>query len=927
MTDTTTSQPETAPGAEQTFQQALQQTLQQGRIHHQAGQLQQAEQHYRAILQAEPQHPEANHHLGVLAVETQQPVAGLPHFEVALAARPESARYWLSYIEALFQASQTDLAQQMLALGRQHGLEGEAAEALAQKLKVGQRNAEPSAAEQKITLGAIPRALPTPAQHRKKKLESASPAKPVAKALQRNGGRRQPKPQKMNTLVGLFNQERYAEAEIRARNVTEQFPHYGFGWNLLGAALQQQGRSAEALGSMQKAVRLSPGDAEGHSNLGNVLRDLRQLDEAMHSYRRALKIKPDYAEAHNNLGNALRDLGQIDNAIASYRHALKLAPDYAMALNNLGAVLQDCGQLEEAVTCLRRAVEIKPDFDMALNNLALVFNAQGKAMTALNTVCRSLRIRETANAKRIFVDCLVHLRLKLVGSDVRVTLVRALSEPWGRPSDLAPSCIYLLKHDPHIGEAVARVAQAWPRRLAAQDLFGPQGIAAVAADPLLCALLDSAPICDIELERFLTMARHALLSVATGERTCGGVDDAVLNFYGALARQCFINEYVFAWTDEEAKQALSLRDAMAASLKAEAEIPALWPLAVAAYFPLHRLALADRLAARTWPDAVSAVLAQQVQEPAQERNYRTTIPCLTSVEDEVSLLVQHQYEENPYPRWIKTAPAGKALTIDNDVRHHFPLTPFRSPAKGSGADILIAGCGTGQQSIETAQRYPAAQVLAVDLSCSSLCYAKRKTHALGVTSIEYAQADILKLGMLGRSFDFIVCTGVLHHLDDPLAGWRVLLSLLRPGGFMHLAFYSELARRDIVRARAFIVERGYASTAEDIRRCRQDLANFDANAGFGSVLKSSDFFSISACRDLLFHVQEHRLTLPGIAAFLRDNGLQFLGFQLDAPVLRAFQRRYPDDLAGTNLDHWQRFESENPDTFFGMYQFWVQKVD
>ena len=75
-------------------------------------------------------------------------------------------------------------------------------------------------------------------------------------------------------------------------------------------------------------------------------------------------------------------------------------------------------------------------------------------------------------------------------------------------------------------------------------------------------------------------------------------------------------------------------------------------------------------------------------------------------------------------------------------------------------------------------------MLAVDLSLSSLCYAKRKTRELGLTNITYAQADILRLGTLPRRFDVIESSGVLHHLADPLAGWRVLLSLLRPGGFM-----------------------------------------------------------------------------------------------------------------------------------------------
>ena len=141
----------------------------------------------------------------------------------------------------------------------------------------------------------------------------------------------------------------------------------------------------------------------------------------------------------------------------------------------------------------------------------------------------------------------------------------------------------------------------------------------------------------------------------------------------------------------------------------------------------------------------------------------------------------------------------------------------------SAPEVLIAGCGTGSHSILAAQRFRGARVLAIDLSLSSISYAKRKTQELGITNIEYAQADILKLGDIARTFDIIESGGVLHHLADPFLGWRILLSRLRPGGFMRLGFYSELARRHVVKAREFIAARGYASTPDDIRRFRQDL--------------------------------------------------------------------------------------------------------
>ena len=151
---------------------------------------------------------------------------------------------------------------------------------------------------------------------------------------------------------------------------------------------------------------------------------------------------------------------------------------------------------------------------MALNNLASALIAQGKPAAAFNVVKRSLQIEESDDAKSIFVTCLSRARGVPDDKGLRPLVVRALSEHWGWPSDLTRICIDLVKLDPDIAGCVARAVEAWPRPLPGQTLFGANGLAAVAADPLLSALLDAAPICDIEMERFLTMARRALLDAA-----------------------------------------------------------------------------------------------------------------------------------------------------------------------------------------------------------------------------------------------------------------------------------------------------------------------------------------------------------------------------------------------------------------------------
>ena len=506
--------------------------------------------------------------------------------------------------------------------------------------------------------------------------------------------------------------------------------------------------------------------------------------------------------------------------------------------------------------------------------------------------------------------------------DLRKNLIRALSEPWGRPADIAKLGASLLKHSGATSECINRVASAWSGRLTPQELFTPGEFAQICDDELLRCLLKSTFICDIELERFLTATRCTLLQ-SSAEVNAANLGEDGLRFCCALAHQCFINEYIFGYTDDELEQAHQLRTQVVQSLVSENSVPELWFVIVAMYFPLASLPMAQLILDRSWSDPVSELVLRQVQEWQEEQHLRPCIRRLTPVNDRVSRAVQQQYEENPYPRWVMAAPVAIATTIDGYLRRRFPLVPFRRMEKRA-VDILIAGCGTGQHSIETAQQFIGAQVLAIDLSLASLCYAKRKTRELELSNIDYAQADILHLEAIGRDFDVIDASGVLHHLADPLSGWRMLRSMLRPGGFMRVGLYSKLARRNIVDARTIIAQRGYRASPEDMRQCRQLVATLADARPARRVTEMSDFFSMSTCRDLLFHVQEHQFTLPEIGVFLKQNRLQLLGFEIHGQVLQSYRARFPDDQTMTDLNSWHSYEKQNPAIFAGMYQFWIQ---
>jgi 2-polyprenyl-3-methyl-5-hydroxy-6-metoxy-1,4-benzoquinol methylase len=641
------------------------------------------------------------------------------------------------------------------------------------------------------------------------------------------------------------------------------------------------------------------------------------------SKARAAERNGDFASSFFNLGAALALSDQLDEAAEAYRKAIRIAPHAAAGHCALADVLFRLGKFEEAEREYRHALMLQPNLFPALYSLSRLMLQKGDAFQGLELCVRSLAAGESDEAKSLFVDCSRAGWLPKPIAGLTETLVRAIKERWLRPNEVMGLACRALELDPIVGKCIERAGDTPHGAVPDAELFSQEEIAALASNPLFILVLESTPVTSRGIERFITCARATLLDQL--ERPMS-IQDDLLAVYASLSIQCFITEYVFSVTEWELAAARAARERLIAALASNAEVAPILLIAVAAYFPLAAVPGSEKMLTRNQPTAITRILDQQVCGPLQERELETFIRRLTPIEDRISRLVQQQYDESPYPRWIKTVETGGLpKQIDEYLRMMFPLAPFSRLGKNK-LDILIAGTGTGRQAIEVARQFSCSGVLAIDLSRTALAYAKRKSDELGVNNIEYGQADILEVDTLQRRFDVIYASGVLHHLADPFAGWRRLLAVLAPRGVMNIGLYSERARRDIVAAQWFLAQKGYKPTPDDIRRCRNEFERLPASSPLRSVMLLADFYSLSELRDLLFHVQEQGTNLPQIARFLIDNDLQLLGFNHATRIQRRYRELFPQDGAMVDLALWERFEVENPRTFVAMYQFWVQKA-
>ena len=243
------------------------------------------------------------------------------------------------------------------------------------------------------------------------------------------------------------------------------------------------------------------------------------------------------------------------------------------------------------------------------------------------------------------------------------------------------------------------------------------------------------------------------------------------------------------------------------------------------------------------------------------------------------------YESHPYPAPLRDLDRHRELYRNPDRRRALSLLLWPLEEPRTDREILVAGCGSYQAAI-LALREPDAHVTAFDISETSLHHTRELQRKYGLRSLDLRRLAIEDVGELGRSFDQIVCTGVLHHLPDPDIGLRSLRSVLSPDGAMHVMVYAPYGRAGIYMMQEYCRLLGVGASEAELRDLGTTIGALSSDHPIVEVARrTKDFTYSDALADALLHPQDRSYTVPQLYAWLERCGLSFGRWFEQAPYL------------------------------------------
>ncbi len=633
----------------------------------------------------------------------------------------------------------------------------------------------------------------------------------------------------------------------------------------------------DALDLSNKIINEYPNSILINNILGVIHTELKNYILAKNLFIKVINLNPKYNDGYYNLANIYNKLGEEENTIKNYEKVIKLDKNYYKAYNNLGNIFRKRNLNKKALEYYILTLTINPNYIRGFYNLAGVLQ------------------HFILDEKNKYIN---KLFLYLLEKKIIV-----------RPNAIATNVINGLFLNTNLKDNFSLIENNnYPKNL-------NKIIEGLSNNTLLLQFMKVCPIPNYYFEKNFIKIRNEILNQIYNLN----FQKTYLKFLIALSTQCFLNEYIYQETDEEIFKVNKINERIKNNINTK-NIEDLEILILSCYSPLYSFDWCKKI----YPsNELKETFILQYKNHYEEKKYAKTIKAITDINDSVSIKVKNQYEENPYPRWTNLGLSIEPRAIKEVIADINLDIDLKKINFSKNIEILIAGCGTGQHAITTASKYKNAEIFALDLSFNSLAYAKRKAKELNCKNINFIQGDLLDIKKLNKKFDIIESVGVLHHMDDPLVGWETLTDCLKKDALMLIGLYSEKARENIANIRKNISSLKIKTEKKNIINFRKDIFE-NYNPKLDSIKYSPDFYSTSGVRDLLFHVKEHRFTIPKIKKIMKKLNVKFLGFE-DTYVLDRFKKKYDQLNDLYNLDKWEDFEKNNSRIFSGMYQFWCKK--
>ena len=663
---------------------------------------------------------------------------------------------------------------------------------------------------------------------------------------------------------------------------------------------------------IEEAIQLKPSLPNGHCIRGLILKGLDKYDESRLSLEKAIELDKNYFDAYINLGLLNKDSNKYNEAEEYYLKALEINNKSAIAHLNLGACYKEKQDLDKAILHTKMAIEIDNKLENCYLNLATIYNQIGDYKKSLSLTKKELLLHKHSE-----------LSYQLISELIKKGEVLNTSEKDNR--ELLKNLLNRkdISHRELFGNINSLISKEILEELSILEskLYENNKFNILIKDKEILKALSLLIFCSPLWEKVLgNIRKNILLNYSDKDK----ISNSIFNFIIGLGSQCFLNEYVYYISTEEKDKLKELKKIINNNKNQD------YKLAIISCYQSLSSINDEIINLNTYipnKKELNNLLNLQFKELNAEKKISKGIKKIGNIKDSTSKEVKNQYELNPYPRWRYNSYAKENklnfLSVINSEISPNTIKPNSVQLTNKKINILIAGCGTGIQIIE-ASRYSNCEITAIDLSNSSISYAKRKVDEYGLENINFIEMDLLELTSLNKRFDLIECSGVLHHMNEPSKGLSNLFDVLEPEGFLKLGLYSKYAREEILKARKLIKEKDIKPNIDGIRNFRNDLLNGEIKE-VNEISNWSDFYSTSMCRDLCFHTHENCYTLIEIKNMLKVSNLEFLGFTLSKEIRDKYQIDNKDKDSLKNLELWDKFEKLNPNSFREMYQFWSRK--